>query len=134
MGGARRGLASLISRGEEALKRGWFGVNALKRIATNEDPRAQLAKEKTYFKAHKAAQEKRRAVAAQVDAAAARYGPLLGWRAKMDSRTTSECRDAHGRNFRADRRPEIGWPGTTHPHCRCEVVAPYDNPKRRDIR
>lgn len=128
----RRGIASLISRGEEAVKRGWFGVNALKRIATNEDPRAQLEKEKTYFQAHKAAQEKRRAVSAQVDAAAARYGPVLGWRAKMDSRTTAECRAAHGRNFSALRPPAIGLPGTVHPHCRCETVEPY--PNAREIR
>lgn len=127
MGRLRRGIATLASRGEEALMRGWFGLNALKRLATAEDRRAQLDTEKRYFKAHQDAQRKRRAVAAQVDAAAERYGPLLGWRAKMDERTTAECRDAHGKNFKATKPPAIGLPGTVHLHCRCEITEPYPN-------
>lgn len=131
---ARSGIASLISRGEEALKRGWFAVNALKRLAKAEDKRAQMQSERRYFKAHQDAQARRRVVSEQVDAAANRYGPLLGWRAQMDERTTGECRNANGRNFRADHRPAIGYPGTVHPHCRCEITAPYDAPKGRNLR
>lgn len=130
---ARR-IASLISRGEEALKRGWFAVNSLKRLIAADDRRAQLGSEKRYFKAHTDAQAKRKAISGQVDAAAERYGPVLGWRAQMDERTTSECRSANGRNFRADRRPTIGYPGTVHPHCRCEITAPYDSPKGGNLR
>lgn len=127
MGRTRRGIASLVSLGEEALKRGWFAVNAIKRLAKSENPREQLKTERVYFDAHKKAQAKRKAVSDQIDAAAARYGPVLGWRAQMDPRTTAECRQANGKNFRADRRPSIGYPGTVHPNCRCEITAPYPN-------
>lgn len=133
MARTRRRLASLITRGEEAVKRGWYGVNALKRIAASEDKRAQLTTErKVYFPAHQKAQDKRRAVAAQIDAAADRYGPLLGWEAKMDATTTPDCRSANGKNFSAYHRPGIGWPGTTHANCRCRVVEPYPNARTID--
>jgi hypothetical protein len=127
VGRARKGIASLLSRGEEALKRGWFGVNALRRIAVSEDHLGQLAKEKKHFQAHKQAQAKRRAVAAQVDAAAERYGSLLGWHSVRGLTTEPECKQAHGKNFQANRPPSIGYPGAVHPHCRCSVVAPWEN-------
>lgn len=127
-----RGFASLTSLAEEALMRGFFAINAIKRIAGAEDKRAQLANERTYFDAHKKAQKRRRAVMEQVDAAASRYGPVLGWRAQVDSRTTGECRQANGKNFRADRPPSIGYPGTVHPHCRCEITAPHTSGRMLD--
>lgn len=127
-----RGLASLTSLAEEALMRGFFAINAIKRIAAAEDKRAQLDNERTYFDAHKRASKRRRAVVEQVDAASARYGPVLGWKATLDARTTPECRNAHGSNFRADRPPSIGYPGATHPRCRCEVTAPHTNGRMLD--
>jgi hypothetical protein len=52
-------------------------------------------------------------------------GVMLGWKARMDDRTSAECRLANGRNFSAARIPPIGYPGTVHPHCRCRAVAPF---------
>jgi len=79
-----------------------------------------LAAEKTYFNQHMDAMSNRREAAAAVDKAAKRYGDNLGWYAKIDSRTSPECRAANGKNFSASRLPSIGWPGAVHPRCRCK--------------
>lgn len=78
-----------------------------------------VAAEKRYFAAHLAAQANRKAAAKAVDAAATAHGPLLGWYAVMDTRTSAECAAANGHNFTVTQRPAIGWPGSVHPHCRC---------------
>jgi len=89
--------------------------------------RTAMESEERYFLLHLAAEERRMRAAALQDMASllnvdrdrdATKG-LLGWRAVLDDRTTPECRYAHGRNFKADRMPEIGWPGAVHVHCRC---------------
>lgn len=81
---------------------------------------AALRRERTYFNQHLDAMKKRKTAARDVDLARAKYGDELGWYAKMDSRTSDECREANGRNFNATRIPGIGWPGAVHPHCRCK--------------
>jgi SPP1 gp7 family putative phage head morphogenesis protein len=85
--------------------------------------------EARYFQRHLYAEGRRLRSAALVDMAARLNGDregleqatLLGWRAVIDGRTTPECRQAHGKNFRADRIPDIGWPGAVHIHCRCSA-------------
>src|SRR5215212_9600187 len=99
LGRKRSSVAAFLSRGEEAVLRGWFVVNALKRLSQAEDKRHQLEKEKTYFKAHTRARERRRAAADMVDSATQVYGPTLGWRAVLDDRTSADCRAAHNKNF-----------------------------------
>ena len=62
---------------------------------------------------------------AQVDSASMMFGRRLGWYAVRDSRTSPECRAAHGRNFYADAMPRIGFPGMVHPRCRCLPGTPF---------
>lgn len=82
--------------------------------------------EQRLFRAHQRAEVKRREAVYQVDQAASKHGPVLGWHAERDERTTPLCRAAHGRNFRVDDPPEIGYPGTAHAgNCRCVPVAPW---------
>jgi len=89
---------------------------------------AQRAEER-YFELHMAAEERRMRAAALQDMAArlngdrekAEAATLLNWRAVMDARTTFECAQANGMNFRADRMPVIGWPGAVHNRCRCSA-------------
>lgn len=76
--------------------------------------------EKRYFNQHMKAVAKRRAAANAVDKARIRYGDDLGWYAKLDSKTSPECRQANGKNFSASRMPAIGYPGAVHPDCRCK--------------
>lgn len=124
---ARSRVATLLSRAREITLRGWYAVNGLKRIARAEDPRAQLDKERVYFVSHQKARERRMAAARMIDEATDVYGPVLGWYAILDERTDADCRNAHGKNFRASKRPRIGYPSTVHLHCRCSPGAPWPN-------
>jgi hypothetical protein len=87
--------------------------------------RAQLDAEARFYKQHLFAAQQRVAAAASIDGAGSIWGPVLGWRAVMDSAVTPDCRAADGRNFWADTPPDIGWPGTVHPRCRCHPVRPF---------
>lgn len=98
---------------------------------------AAEARERRFYAQHQAAQARRRQVAAQVDVAALRHGvsfidvatgtatKLVGWHARLDEKTSPECRQANGANFPANRPPAIGWPGAVHPNCRCRPGAPF---------
>jgi hypothetical protein len=88
-----------------------------------------LATERQYYQLHLAAMANRAEAAAVTDAAAAKYGDLLGWLAKNDARTSAECRAASGKNYYASHMPDIGLPGAVHPHCRCRPVAPWPGGK-----
>lgn len=79
-----------------------------------------MRRERTYFDQHMNAVQNRQKGAVAVDQAARRFGSELGWYAKMDAKTSEECREANGRNFVVSRVPPIGYPGTVHPHCRCK--------------
>jgi SPP1 gp7 family putative phage head morphogenesis protein len=89
-----------------------------------------LVAEERYFEQHLEAEDNRLRVAQLVDLTAEvmqhRMTPLteglLGWRSVMDSRTTKECAFCNGKNFRADQMPMWGYPGSTHPRCRCSIV------------
>jgi hypothetical protein len=79
-----------------------------------------LSNERRYFNLHLEAMANRKRTAAAVDKAARTYGDELGWYAKMDPRTTEECRQANGKNFFASKMPSIGYPGAVHLYCRCK--------------
>jgi hypothetical protein len=91
--------------------------------------RDALATERRYYLMHLAAMKNRANAAAETDKAAAKYGNLLGWKAKMDDRTSAECRIANGQNYYASSIPDIGIPGAVHPSCRCKPVRPWPGGK-----
>jgi hypothetical protein len=85
-----------------------------------------LAKERRYFDQHLGAERGRREAAGRVDSTARRLGlTTLGWHARLDDRTTPECRAAHSHNFDVTRPPSIGYPGAVHPSCRCRPGPPF---------
>lgn len=84
-----------------------------------------VERERRYFGMHRDAMWSRAKAAMAVDMAALEHGMLLGWHAHDDDRTTPDCRDADGKNFRADAMPLIGFPGAVHVKCRCTPVTPY---------
>lgn len=112
--------ASAESQSLESHYRALYVLNAARRLESAKDPAAALEAEKRFFNQHIAAVGKRRESATTVDKAQHRYGDLLGWHAKMDNRTSAECRAANGKNFNATKMPDIGYPGAVHPFCRCK--------------
>jgi SPP1 gp7 family putative phage head morphogenesis protein len=81
--------------------------------------RDALTAEKRFMAQHIQASTGRVQAASAVDGMASTYGNLLGWNTVKDSRTTAECYAADGKSFYADNPPLIGYPGATHPNCRC---------------
>lgn len=127
-----RGSGMTTARVERTF-RATYLVAAAKRIARllreGKQPLEIIRAERNAFNRHLQAQGRRREMARKIDATAAKYGPTLGWYAKMDARTSAECRWANGRNFEVDKRPPIGYPGTVHPNCRCTPGPPHANGK-----
>lgn len=106
----------------EAVFQAAYLSEATKRLTLN----ANAGRERRYLAQHLDAARGRREAAATVDRVAEQFGPLLGWYAIRDTRTTSECRRAHGSNFAAARPPRIGYPGTLHGGaCRCVPGPPH---------
>jgi hypothetical protein len=100
----------------EAVYQSAYLVNAARRLTMNPDALA----ERVILARHLNAAKVRREAAERIDRMSLRFGPVLGWYARLDSRTTSECRRASGNNFPAARPPRIGYPGTLHGGaCRC---------------
>lgn len=137
--------AMLQTREAEFYFRAAFIVEAATRISRGlREGRPQeelVAAEKRNFKQHLDAQGRRLATARKVDRLGRTEDTQLGWYAKMDARTSVECRAANGRNFTPGRRPAIGYPGTVHPNCRCEPgpahrtrKTVYDVPTRKQRR
>jgi SPP1 gp7 family putative phage head morphogenesis protein len=120
----------------ESLQRARYLTAAAERLGkatTAQELAAAAKRERGYLDQHLEAQRRRNVAAAQVDAAAAKHGPVLGWSAVRDDRTTPDCRALHGTNFRADHPPTPGWPGTLHGSgCRCRASAPFLNAKTTD--
>jgi SPP1 gp7 family putative phage head morphogenesis protein len=100
-------------RAQAALKE---GGPAVQKAAEAED---------RYFNQHLEAMLNRARAANAVDRATKIYGDMLGWYARLDNRTSPECREANGKNFHASVRPPIGYPGSVHPHCRCKPGKPF---------
>jgi hypothetical protein len=109
-----------------------FVINALRRIAAAPDWKIALKRELGFWKAHVKASQRRVTVARRIDAARRLYGDMLGWYARMDERTSAECRAADHRNFSALQPPVIGFPGSVHPHCRCIPGPPIPGAKLVD--
>lgn len=109
-----------------------FIIRALRRIAVAPDKKLALKRELGFWKAHLKANDRRKTMARRVDFARGRYGDLLGWYAKMDDRTSAECRAADHRNFNALVPPVIGYPGSVHLHCRCVPGPPFEGAKMVD--
>lgn len=115
------GAAQMIQRGAVG-RRAMYMLAAVRRLAKGGSPKAERA----LYRAHLAAEKRRRDAGEAVDAAARKYGPVLGWWSERDERTTPACFAAHGANFSAQHPPAMGWPGTIHAgQCRCKPVAPW---------
>ncbi len=109
-----------------------FLINSSRRVAEAADPEAQLKREQQFWNAHIAASNRRLLMSKMTEDEAQRHGPLLGWNAKIDARTTEECRAANGRNFYAYSPPVIGYPGAVHLYCRCVPGPPHVGGKMVD--
>jgi len=129
---------------ENVQRRAAYLVKAAKRLAPPllaGDPDAidaAKAAEARHYEAHRAATAKRAEAARAAAEKAAAATPsaagevMLGWRAKLDERTTADCRAAHGKNFDALHPPSIGLPGAAHVNCRCEAVDAFEGAGRID--
>lgn len=121
------------SQGLEATYRAQYILAASRRVQEavrrGVPRRDALARERVYFRQHLGAVANRLKAARQVDTAANSYGPVLGWHAVLDGRTSAECREAHGRNFNVSDRPAIGYPGSVHLYCRCKAGKPFATSK-----
>lgn len=125
-----RGPASRLVASAEPTYRAAYLLAAAGRVRTSMTAgmsvEEALAAEQRFTVAHLQAQANRARAAVAVDKAAAQHrSGLLGWKARMDSRTSAECRAADGRNFSVFAPPAIGLPGSVHPHCRCRPVAAF---------
>lgn len=119
------GGALLAAHRDNLLYRAWYGVNAVSRIASKvaegADLRAAVEAEDPYFAAHKLASEKRTAGARLNDAAAERFGPVLGWNhGSHGPNDRPHHVAANGLNFDVRNPPEEteGLPATLT-HCGC---------------
>lgn len=121
-----------IERRANLRYRAAYIINAARRIAGAADKKAAVARERAYWAGHQRASARRLKMAKRAAAARRTWGETLGWYAKMDNRTTAECRAADGRNFLASKPPVIGYPGTVHMHCRCMPGAPHPGAKMVD--
>ncbi|HEY2074832.1 MAG TPA: hypothetical protein VGH53_00725 [Streptosporangiaceae bacterium] len=121
------GAASEQTARQNAARRAQYVVAASKRVlGAAREARAKgepvtgairdaLATERRYYSQHLAAMWNRATAAGKTDMAALEHGPILGWNTVRDSKASAECLAADKKNFRADRMPDIGWPGGVHP-------------------
>ena len=131
------GAASAQTSRQNLARRAQYVLSAGRRLAGDiRQARAQgkpvrqaladgLARERRYYSQHTAAMWNRATAAGKTDMAALEHGDLLGWLAVLDGRTSPACREASGGNYHASHMPDIGFPGSVHPSCRCMPVAPW---------
>jgi hypothetical protein len=131
------GPATAMAARLNLARRAQFLVAAARRISTDirqarseDTPLADIlqdimTRERRYYGQHLQAIWQRNLAASRVDSASMLYGRLLGWNTVHDSHTTRECKAADGHNFWADAMPFIGYPGMTHPQCRCWPGRPF---------
>lgn len=110
---------------EEFLLKGWYAINAVKRVIAAEDRADALEKERRYHADHLDASKRRIAIAKDVDRFEEENGKKAGWHGILDERTDPECKVLIGKNFLVTRKPKPGWPGTVHRFCRCSVGLPF---------
>lgn len=126
--GRSAGPAGLWVRRTSPARRAAYALAAARRLAAREP---DVDAERRFLAQHLAAERGRSEAATQVDGEFARYGPVLGWRAKQprDALTSPGCAQAHGQNFHAMRPPIVegtpSLPGTVHPACRCTAGPPW---------
>lgn len=132
IGMAQRNVVSM-----NTVRRAAYIVSATRRIASEMSAaRARgetleqglseaISRENSYFVQHVNADAQRVVSASTVDALAGQYGDVLGWYAYEDGRTSPECAEANGKNFRASEPPNIGYPGVVHVACRCYPGPPH---------
>lgn len=127
------GPVSTMVATQNQLRQAAYVVNAARRVQAQVDagvPRElAVEKERRIYWQHRAASDRRLVVAVRIDTAANTFGNELGWYAVVDGRTDSKCKQANGGNFSALRMPQIGWPGTVHPRCRCTPGPPHPGGK-----
>lgn len=110
-----------VARTEAAFQAAYIS-EASKRLTLN----GNIDAERRYLAQHLDAARRRREAAETVDRVASRFGPVLGWYAVNDRRTTAFCKAASGHNFHAARPPRIGYPGSLHGGaCRCVPGPPH---------
>lgn len=95
------------------------------RMTPAEAARWAFERERRYLEQHRQAQANRARSAAEVDAAAERWGEVLGWRSVRDARTTWDCLRLHGKNFHVADPPGGRYPGSAHTRCRCTPGPPW---------
>ncbi len=109
-----------------AARRLWLAGATSLASGDSEAIKKAFSKEARYLKQHLTASTTRRLAAQAIDGARNSYGPLLGWYAKDDERTTPACRVANGHNFTLEDPPKIGLPGMLHAgNCRCRPGRPF---------
>jgi hypothetical protein len=122
--GSGRGPAEDRAIVENLLHRGFYGVAAFRRLLSGKP----LEDEGRFFDMHQQANDTRLKGARVNDAAADRWGSLLGWHHHGTARTHRPGHvDADRKNYDLTRLPPIstgGWPGTL-PGCDCSPAAPY---------
>lgn len=119
---ALAGPAQAFASRTEAPHTAAFLLVAARRLAAG----GSFDRERAFLAQHMAARQARQDAARAVDVAGRRFGPVLGWHAVMDARTTAACRAAHGHNFRVAVPPAVGYPGSLHGGtCRCRPGAPF---------
>lgn len=138
------GPAGRVVRAAEPAQRAAYVVNAAVRLQAGlETPgggySGAMRKERRYLILHRDAIRRRDRAAGLIDRAVARYGPVLRWKARQDSRTTPGCLAMHGRTFDVRDPPvlygHIAWPGTSHAgRCRCVAVAAHGTGRERSGR
>lgn len=109
----------LIARGT-AVRHANYILAAVRRLAAG----GSLEEERKFLRLHRGAERARKRAAAQADAVVRATGsPVLGWKAKMDARTTPDCAVLHGSNFHVLHPPGGTYPGQRHGgNCRCVSV------------
>lgn len=113
-----------MTAAREPLMRARYLLNASKRLTRAlQEGRftPALARERTYLAAHLNAQAKRAKVADDYDRAATRTRTgRLRWVARLDDRTSPDCRARHGDTWPLD-DPPYPPPGAVHLQCRCRA-------------
>lgn len=99
---------------------------AAQRLTRANMSQAATAREARWYRQHLRANRARKAQAERIRTLTQEHGPVLGWKAEIDSSTTPECRTRHGKNFHVRNPPQGQLPGTgTHAGCRCETRRPW---------
>lgn len=94
-----------------------------------EQPSAiELAAESLNYRKHLAARGTRLQAAMKTTRAAQMFGDVLGWYLNPDLNNERECIAANGNNFRIDKIPLIGIPGSVHVGCGCVAGPPHEMP------